>query len=112
MLYQQVKPESEMRRIVLNKMYTREIIIYRDVLPKIKELLDSINYDTEIAPRCLIAQYKPISLLVLENLSESPMPYHSADRRQGLDFEQARSILGKLATFHACSILINERVIK
>ncbi|XP_059621268.1 uncharacterized protein LOC132264936 [Phlebotomus argentipes] len=105
-----VKPESEMRRIVLDKMYTREIIIYRDVLPKIAALLTEVSISTEISPRCLMTQNDATAtLLALENLSMPPMAYQSTDRQKGLDFQQTMSILGKLATFHACSIVINER---
>uniref|UniRef100_A0A1L8DYH9 Putative ecdysteroid kinase n=1 Tax=Nyssomyia neivai TaxID=330878 RepID=A0A1L8DYH9_9DIPT len=102
-----VKPVSEMRRSVLNTMYKREIIIYRDVLPKIRKILSDNTIHTEIAPQCLITQDEPITLLALENLAG--MGYSSADIRQGLDFNQTKSILGKLAAFHACSVVINER---
>ncbi|GAB0088772.1 uncharacterized protein DMENIID0001_032360 [Sergentomyia squamirostris] len=104
-----VKPESEMRRIVLDKMYMREIIIYRDILPKIRTLLDDVGISTEIAPRCVLTQDSPTTLLALENLSQTTECYRSVDRRQGLDFYQTKSVLGKLATFHACTMVINER---
>ncbi|XP_055687454.1 uncharacterized protein LOC129792418 [Lutzomyia longipalpis] len=104
-----VKPVSEMRRTVLNTMYSREIIIYRDILPQIRRLLNEIALPTEIAPRCFITKNSPTTLLALENLSAPQMGYSFADRRKGLDFNQTKGILGKLATFHACSIIINER---
>ncbi|XP_055605523.1 uncharacterized protein LOC129753702 [Uranotaenia lowii] len=101
-----VIPSGEIQRRVMeqNSIFPREISIYRDILPKVHGLLQSIGYSTLISPRCTFTTDDPKTMLVFEDLRQAG--YQMVDRRKGLDLEQTRLVLSKLAKLHACSAVI------
>ncbi|XP_052863303.1 uncharacterized protein LOC128269939 [Anopheles cruzii] len=105
-----VMPSGELQQQVMeeNSIYPRETVIYREILPKVYALLRSIGDTTIISPICLSPETggAPKQMLVFEDAREQG--FQMVDRRFGLDLEQARQVIVKLAKLHACSRMLYE----
>ncbi|XP_058055650.1 uncharacterized protein LOC131207058 [Anopheles bellator] len=105
-----VMPSGELQQQVMeeNSIYPRETVIYREILPKVYALLRSIGDPTIISPICLSTESGGASkqMLVFEDAREQG--FQMVDRRFGLDLEQARLVMVKLAKLHACSSILYE----
>lgn len=84
----------------------KEMEMYQRVLPEFKEILESINEDSNIFP-AVIAVDKALDVIVLEDLTEKK--YVMADRVKGLDLNHVLMALRKLARMHAASVVVNRR---
>lgn len=87
-----------------NSLFPREITVYRDILPRIHSMLESIGDPTLISPKCVFTTDDPETMLVFEDLKDAN--FQMVDRKLGLDLEQAKLVIGKLAKLHACSAVI------
>lgn len=85
---------------------TKEMDMYQQVLPEFKEILESINEDSNIFPLVLTVD-KSLDVIVLEDLMEKK--YVMADRLKGLDMNHVLMALRKLARMHACSIVVDRK---
>lgn len=101
-------PSGEIQQKVMeeNSIYPREIVIYRDILPRIYRLLRSIGDETLISPICLATVSTPKQMLIFEDAREQH--FQLIDRRLGLDLEHTLLIAEKLAKLHACSRVVYE----
>lgn len=101
-----VIPSGEIQRKVMekNSIFPREIAVYRDILPRITKLTQSIGDHVKISPTCTYTTDDPKTMLVFEDLKEQG--YQMVDRRIGLDLEQSKLVLRKLAKLHACSAIV------
>ncbi|XP_053660980.1 uncharacterized protein LOC128709968 [Anopheles marshallii] len=82
---------------------TREIQMYRDLLPAFEKLYRDKGISALLGPRCLkVCQGAPADVLVLEDLSHNGSK-RMADRRAGLDQYHTELVLEQLARFHAAS---------
>ncbi|XP_062554394.1 uncharacterized protein LOC134219624 [Armigeres subalbatus] len=101
-----VIPSGEIQRMIMekNSLFPREITVYRDILPRIHSMLESIGDPTLISPKCVFTTDDPETMLVFEDLKDAN--FQMVDRKLGLDLEQAKLVIGKLAKLHACSAVI------
>ncbi|XP_058119621.1 uncharacterized protein LOC131284807 [Anopheles ziemanni] len=101
-----VIPAGEIQQKVMkeNSIYPRETVIYRDILPRIYDLLRSIGDSSIISPICLATTSTPKEMLLFEDAREDG--FRMADRRQGLELDASRLVIIKLAKLHACSRLL------
>ncbi|XP_052902861.1 uncharacterized protein LOC128310296 [Anopheles moucheti] len=82
---------------------TREIQMYRDLLPAFEKLYQDKGVSALLGPRCLkVCEGVPADVLVLEDLSHNGNN-RMADRRAGLDQHHTELVLEELAKFHAAS---------
>ncbi|XP_041763726.1 uncharacterized protein LOC121589126 [Anopheles merus] len=103
-----VMPSGELQQKVMeeNSIYSREIEIYSQIMPRIYKLLRSIGDVSIISPLCLATANIPKQMLVFEDVSEQS--FKMVDRRLGLDLDHARLVIVKLAKLHACSRIVYE----
>ncbi|KAH8232365.1 hypothetical protein KR032_004872 [Drosophila birchii] len=87
-------------------IYNREMNIYQEVLPKLKQLLIEIGDTDKIFPTAIFVDRDRMAI-IFEDLSVAG--YVMADRVRRLNEEHTHLILRKLAKFHAASAVLNER---
>uniref|UniRef100_A0A1Y9H2Y0 CHK kinase-like domain-containing protein n=1 Tax=Anopheles dirus TaxID=7168 RepID=A0A1Y9H2Y0_9DIPT len=82
---------------------TREIQMYREVLPAFEQLYADKGVEIRFGPRCFkVCEGTPADVLVLEDLMDGGNN-RMADRRAGLDQHHTELALEQLAKFHAAS---------
>uniref|UniRef100_A0A1Y9IVQ0 CHK kinase-like domain-containing protein n=1 Tax=Anopheles minimus TaxID=112268 RepID=A0A1Y9IVQ0_9DIPT len=82
---------------------SREIQMYRDLLPALERLYHDKGISVRFGPKCLkVCEGIPADVLVLDDLLHNGIN-RMADRREGLDQAQTELVLEKLAMFHAAS---------
>ncbi|XP_055641626.1 uncharacterized protein LOC129778627 [Toxorhynchites rutilus septentrionalis] len=82
--------------------FTKEIDMYRRIIPEFEKLYKAKGLNVEIGPRCLkICQGIPSDIIVMDDLTS--LRYKLANRQEGLDQMQVEMVLEKLAQFHAAS---------
>uniref|UniRef100_A0A0K8SPR6 CHK kinase-like domain-containing protein n=1 Tax=Lygus hesperus TaxID=30085 RepID=A0A0K8SPR6_LYGHE len=98
---------EQMKKLSLELgVFFREITMYRDILPKMEDLLDEINDPEGIMwGRCY--DYRLYDQLVFEDLSESG--YRMADRKKQLGLQSALLVVKNLAKFHALTRILLDR---
>lgn len=82
------------------QVFPKEKVMYFDVLPKIHELLKNVK----ISPKCYYTETEPISTIVFEDLKV--LGYDIENREIGLNLEYARTLLQKLAKYHAATMVV------
>ncbi|XP_055375525.1 uncharacterized protein LOC129608190 [Condylostylus longicornis] len=87
-------------------IFNREIDIYQNILPKLREYLNEINDKEIIFPTTIYVDYKNSGIL-FEDLSVES--FIMPDRTKGLDEAHIKLALRKLAKLHATSAVLNER---
>ncbi|XP_017017438.1 uncharacterized protein [Drosophila kikkawai] len=87
-------------------IYNREMTIYQEVLPKLRDLLMEIGDTEKIFPTAIFVDRERMAI-IFEDLSVAG--YVMADRVRRLNEEHTHLILRKLAKFHAASAVLNER---
>lgn len=104
-----VIPSGDIQRKVMeqNNIFPREIAVYRDILPRISELLKSIGDEVQISPPCTFTTYDPKTMLVFKDIKQRG--YQMVDRRIGMDLDQTKLVLSKLAKLHACSAIVYQQ---
>ncbi|XP_035775478.1 uncharacterized protein LOC118457762 [Anopheles albimanus] len=88
-------------------LFPRETGMYGQVLPALEKLYADRGRPVTFGPRCLKLCSEPTAVIVLEDLRERD--FRMANRRQGLDMEHSRMMLGRLAQFHAASAVYCEQ---
>ncbi|XP_058818073.1 uncharacterized protein LOC131681334 [Topomyia yanbarensis] len=85
-------------------VFHREIIFYKNILPKIEELLKMTNYQKKLAPSCHRININDPKHFVFEDLAQDG--FKAANRKIGLDYRQLELLLEKVAKFHATTSFI------
>ena len=100
--------ENEMMEAIETEfnVFSRETQFYKVIANEMEKLLRSINDSTDFATKLI---YCDDRMIVLENLKESG--YGIEDVKVGLEKEQVSMILEKLAKFHACSMVLYDKVV-
>ncbi|XP_030374813.1 uncharacterized protein LOC115624326 [Scaptodrosophila lebanonensis] len=87
-------------------IFNREMCIYEQILPKLKNLLLEIGDNEQIFADTMAVDYERSALIFEDlNVRNFVMP----DRLVGLDMDAARLVLRKLAKMHATTAVLNER---
>lgn len=91
--------EGERAFLATMDIYGAEVRFYKEMLPKMELILKE-----KIAPQFYFNSEDPIRTIVIEDLAEKG--YEIADRLKGLNFEQSKLVIRKLASFHASSAIV------
>lgn len=84
----------------------KEMDMYKNVLPKIKDLLESIGEDGDIFPDTVSVD-ADLDVIIMEDLNVKK--YVMKDRLKGLDREHLLLFLKRLAQIHAASAVLQEQ---
>jgi hypothetical protein len=91
-------------------VYPRERLMYGNVVKSFEKIwLEKRNEFVEFSPKCFKILSDPFDVLVLEDLSTQG--YKMMDRKIGLNLQQSKLVLSKLAKFHASSAVRYQKVI-
>lgn len=93
--------------MIKNNIFPREIETYSRLLREVEKLLNSINDNTKLAPRCLYTAYDPKMMLIFEDLREKG--YKVFPRCTLLNYDQIVPVIIKLAKLHAASAVAYEK---
>ncbi|KAH8359448.1 hypothetical protein KR093_006786 [Drosophila rubida] len=99
-----VPPAGENSKTILDMMATfkKEIAMYYDVIPQLEQLYQQAGEPVIFGPKSYTFQNKPkADHILLENLR--PAGYKNADRLKGLNENETKHVLAKLAKLHAAS---------
>lgn len=91
--------EGERAFLQTMDIYGTETCFYKEIVPKMELVLKE-----KIAPTFYFSTEEPIRTIVFEDLVEKG--YEIADRLKGLNFEQSKLVIKKLANFHASSAIV------
>ncbi|KAL7728368.1 hypothetical protein ACLKA6_007460 [Drosophila palustris] len=98
-------PKGQTGAIALrSKLFKREILAYKEVLPRVQALLESIGDKSQIAPKCYYTTESPEPFLILEDMQLSG--FENFERGRLLNLDYVLPTIEKLAKLHACSALI------
>lgn len=89
--------------------FEKETLMYKEVLPGLKEQLLKAAIKLDFGPALIHSITAPTEVLFLEDLSE--MGYCTESPSLGLNFDQSKFALEKLAFFHAASAYMMSQVI-
>ncbi|XP_065354508.1 uncharacterized protein LOC135948980 [Calliphora vicina] len=95
---------------VINKLalFPKEMEMYHKYLPAFEELYTAVGWNIKLCPKCLFTEKKDGRInFIFEDLSEKN--YKNLDRLEGCDMVHMKSILRRLAEFHAASAVYEER---
>ncbi|CAO1438719.1 unnamed protein product [Diamesa tonsa] len=84
----------------------KEMEMYQQILPEYERILTSIAEDGNIFPKAISIDHVH-EVIVLEDLMEKKFIMN--DRTKGLDLKHSQIALKKLASMHACSIMMLEK---
>ncbi|XP_036321682.1 uncharacterized protein LOC118735818 [Rhagoletis pomonella] len=87
-----------------SKLFKREIVAYKEILPRVEELLASIADKTKIAPACYYTTETPEPFVVLEDMQLTGFENFEKGRLLNLDY--TLPAIERLAKLHACSAVI------
>ncbi|XP_043260205.1 uncharacterized protein LOC122401857 [Colletes gigas] len=98
-----MEPMSEFSRYLVRKqdLFISELIVLRDVVPKIKKLVGR-----SIGPQLWYCSANP-KVLIMENLITRK--FLIKDRQKGLSLEHCVRVIELLAKFHAGSVAVREK---
>ncbi|BFF89757.1 uncharacterized protein DMAD_08436 [Drosophila madeirensis] len=87
-----------------SKLFKREILSYKEVLPRVQALLESIGDKSKIAPACYYTTESPEPFLILEDMQMSG--FENFERGRLLNLDYVLPTVEKIAKLHACSAVI------
>ncbi|XP_055370839.1 uncharacterized protein LOC129605237 [Condylostylus longicornis] len=101
-------PNSEFGGQMLKAMniFPREIEIYTKIIPKFEELYKEAGKTVRFSPKCVFVAPGEEAFL-MEDLK--PKKFVNAKRQIGLNIDQVKRTLEKLAEYHAASVIVYER---
>jgi hypothetical protein len=100
---------SNLPEIKAWSVFPREIFIYNDILKSFEKIWrERANEVADFGPNCLKVAEEPYEVVVLDDLKAEG--YQMLNRRLGVNVEQAKLVLAKLAKFHAASVIRHEEV--
>jgi hypothetical protein len=90
-------------------VFQRECFMYEDMIPSFEKLwLDKGNEAIEFAPKFLKTEENQFEIIVLEDLKANG--YKMMNRKAGLNLNETKLALTKLAKFHAASAVRYQKV--
>ncbi|XP_011294434.1 uncharacterized protein LOC101893605 [Musca domestica] len=87
-----------------SKLFKREIMAYKEIIPRVEELLASIGDTTKVAPACYYTTESPQPFLVLEDMNLTG--FENFENGRLLNLDHVLPVIEKLAKLHACSAVI------
>lgn len=100
---------SELPEVKAFGVFPRERFMYEDVLSSFEKIwVDRVGEEIHFGPQCYRFETDPYEIIVLEDLKASK--YEMLHRKVGLNMEQTKMILTKLAKFHATSAIRYQKV--
>lgn len=87
-----------------SRLFRREILSYKEILPQIEELLASIGDGTKLAPACYYTTESPEPFLILEDMEVSG--YLNFEKHRLLNLEYSLPTIEKVAKVHACTAVM------
>lgn len=96
------------RQELFHDLHQREVNVYKEVLPKFKELQSKLEVEQRIwFPECLYSNAeKTKEVIILKDLNEIGFILDdSLTKYEDLDYQKVKLILTELAKFHALSIV-------
>lgn len=91
-------------------VFPRERLIYEDVLSSFEQIWLEADEEISFGPKSIKFETDPYEIIVLDDLKAGN--FKMLDRKVGLNMEQAKMILEKLAKFHAASAVRYQKVNK
>uniref|UniRef100_A0A1L8DYN9 Putative ecdysteroid kinase n=1 Tax=Nyssomyia neivai TaxID=330878 RepID=A0A1L8DYN9_9DIPT len=88
-------------------VFPKEIEMYSNIIPAFEKMYENAGVKITFGPRCLLAGFEPTDVIVMEDMIEKN--FTMANRKVGLDLEHCELLLGKLAKFHAASVVYREK---
>ncbi|XP_070494590.1 uncharacterized protein [Chironomus tepperi] len=82
-------------------LFRREQLMYEDMIKSFEEIWTENGYNINFAPKCYKITEVPCEIMVLEDLNVEG--YQMISKKVGLDLQQTKIVLSKLAKFHAAS---------
>lgn len=89
-------------------LFPKEIEMYEQIIPAFERIFKEVGEDVRFGPNCLTTGTEPITYLIMEDLTKTN--FRCEERRKGLDMRHMKSVLEKLAKFHAASAVYYENV--
>ncbi|XP_055856530.1 uncharacterized protein LOC129919611 [Episyrphus balteatus] len=87
-----------------SKLFHREILSYKEILPRIEELLATIGDNTKMSPACYYTTESPEPFLILEDMEVSG--FKSFEKQRLLNLDYVLPTMEKIAKIHACSAVL------
>lgn len=97
-------PTKEMLEVF--NVFTKEVEMYKSVVPRLEELLHKSGDFTQISPKCIKTSTSAPEQIVLEDLSRKG--FKMASRHDGLDWDHVKLVIERLGKFHAASAVLQE----
>lgn len=88
--------------------FDKEASIYKTILPSFVDNWKKVGETIEFAPRLILSQTEPKSYLIFEDVCNNG--YFSEEPSIGLNLEQSKIALQKLAFVHATSVVCLSKV--
>ncbi|EDS34163.1 Juvenile hormone-inducible protein [Culex quinquefasciatus] len=85
-------------------VFDKEIIIYKNILPKLVAVISKLGGAVELAPQLIYSSDVPSNLMVLEDLTVRG--YSVENQQLGLNLEQSKMAIEKMAFMHAASVVL------
>lgn len=90
-------------------VFEREILMYQDVIESFEKIWsDATGEEAAFGPKCIKVVSDGYEIIVLDDLK--PDGFEMIDRKIGVNLNQAKLVLSKLAKFHASSAIRYEKV--
>ncbi|XP_017052354.1 uncharacterized protein LOC108095695 [Drosophila ficusphila] len=90
------------------RYFHKEQQMYSTFLPEFEKIYREAGHPVQLVPKCLeIGEMEGNLYFIFEDLA--PKDYVSADRTKGLNMDQMRLSLRKLAELHAASVIYKDR---
>lgn len=94
--------------VAMMGLFPKEIEMYEKIIPAFESIFKEVGENIEFGPNCLATGTEPITYLIMEDLTVKN--FQVEERKDGLDILHMKSILEKLAKFHAASAVYYENV--
>lgn len=89
--------------------FSRERFVYKNILKSFADIWhEKTGEEISFGPECFKHQTVPYDLMVLEDLKE--LNYEKVNIKVGLNLEQTKAVLSKLAKYHATSVVYLQKV--
>lgn len=84
-------------------LFPKETEMYEKIIPAFESIFKEAGETIKFGPNCLVTGTEPITYLIMEDLTKKN--FRCEERATGLDILHMKSILEKLAKFHAASAI-------
>ena len=84
-------------------VFTRERFMYENIIESFEAIWRDAGEEIKFGPNCIKIETDPYEILVFDDLKAEG--YVMENRKVGLNLEQTKIVLNKLAKFHASSAI-------